>query len=214
MILRLNPIANKYSSQAKVDSNIILTIVNLLLQTLTPDHLDQVVALDALCFGKLWSRDLYERELESDRSDLMAVIYDNQLLAYACVWCILEEAHITILAVDPVYQRRGLGRLLLWGLMECAIARKLERSTLEVKPSNIGAIDLYQSYGFTEAGRRPKYYDDGSDALILWRSKLQHPEFKVLQQQQQRKIYQQLEHYGWDLMVSLDTDKTPVTPLT
>jgi [ribosomal protein S18]-alanine N-acetyltransferase len=188
--------------------------VNLLLQTLTPDHLDQVVALDALCFGKLWSRDLYVRELDSDRSDLIAVIQNNQLLAYACVWCILEEAHITILAVDPTYQRLGLGRLLLWGLMECAIARGLERSTLEVKPSNIGAIALYQSYGFSEAGRRPKYYDDGSAALILWRSQLQYPEFKVLQQQQEQNIHQQLQRYGWDLMVSLDTDKTPVTPLT
>jgi [ribosomal protein S18]-alanine N-acetyltransferase len=173
-----------------------------------------IVELDRLCLEGLWSPDQYAREQESDKSDIVVARLGDQILAYGCVWSILEEAHITILAVDPEFQRRGLGRLILWGLMACAIRRGLERSTLEVKETNLAAMGLYQAYGFTEAGRRPKYYKDGSAALILWLNHLQYPEFLVFQRQQQQQIQAQNQQYGWDLIVSLDTAEVPASPLT
>jgi [ribosomal protein S18]-alanine N-acetyltransferase len=173
-----------------------------------------IVELDRCCLEGLWSPDQYAREQRSDKSDIVVARLGDQVLAYGCVWSILEEAHITILAVDPQFQRRGLGRLILWGLLECAIKRGLERSTLEVKETNLAALGLYQTYGFTEAGRRPKYYQDGSAALILWLNHLQYPAFLGLQRSRHQQIHAHCPQYGWDLIVSLDTNVIPNSPLT
>jgi len=101
------------------------------------------------------------------------------LIGLGCLWAILEEAHITILAIDPRFQGRGLGQALLWALLKSACDRQLERATLEVRSSNLTAISLYQKFGFQEAGRRRGYYEDtGEDALIFWRGGLHHPEFE------------------------------------
>ena len=100
------------------------------------------------------------------------------ILGLGCYWSILEEAHITILAIHPDWRNQGLGQLLLYALLKDATRRKLEWATLEVKPSNQAALSLYHKFGFMEAGRRRHYYQDtGEDALILWRSGLQTPEF-------------------------------------
>jgi ribosomal-protein-alanine N-acetyltransferase len=83
-------------------------------------------------------------------------------------WLIAGEAHIIIVAVNPRWQRRGLGEWLLLNFFDDAQTRAAEVATLEVRPSNHKAIVLYQKYGFALVGRRPKYYlDTGEDALIL-----------------------------------------------
>jgi ribosomal-protein-alanine N-acetyltransferase len=124
----------------------------------------------------------------------------SALLGLGCYWSILEEAHITILAVHPDYQRRGLGQLLLYALLRDAQKRQLEWATLEVKPSNQAALSLYQKLGFTITGRRRRYYKDtGEDALILWRGGLQKQDFE----ETLVHCYQQIEHrlslLGWQL---------------
>jgi [ribosomal protein S18]-alanine N-acetyltransferase len=96
-----------------------------------------------------------------------------------CLWAILEEAHITMLAIHPHFQGRGLGQALLWALLKSANQRQLERATLEVRSSNLAAISIYKKFGFKEAGRRKRYYaDTGEDALVMWRSGLEKPEFQ------------------------------------
>lgn len=91
-----------------------------------------------------------------------------------CLWAILEEAHIVTLAVDPHYQGRKLGQLLLTQLLLCGHRRGLTRATLEVRASNQKALKLYEKFDFKEAGIRKRYYADGENARILWRSGLQH----------------------------------------
>ena len=218
------------------------------LKPLTLEQLSAVVELDQLCFGGLWTRSGYERELESPSSQLLileaaidegesgfqagsseiftqnsqsaesetriqeskvrsngadstptgeshplvnselcllncsgktAPTLPNSVIGLGCYWSILEEAHITILAVHPDYQRQGLGQLLLYALLRDAKRHQLEWATLEVKPSNQAALSLYQKLGFTEAGRRRRYYKDtGEDALILWRGGLQKQDYE------------------------------------
>jgi ribosomal-protein-alanine N-acetyltransferase len=122
------------------------------------------------------------------------------LLALGCYWAILEEAHITILAVDPDYQRQGLGQALLYALLNSAHHRGLERSTLEVRISNQSALSLYEKFGFREAGRRKRYYQDtGEDALVLWRGGLQSPEFCTLLQNWWEQVSDRLQGSGWRL---------------
>ncbi|BAQ62515.1 ribosomal-protein-S18p-alanine acetyltransferase [Geminocystis sp. NIES-3708] len=144
------------------------------IKTLTEKELTQVLELDELCFGGLWSLDGYKREIESPNSFLLILtvnIDENEkVIGLSCFWSILEEAHITILAIHPDFQGQGLSKLLLGKLLEEAGNKNLERATLEVGENNHKALNLYRKFGFKEAGRRKKYYKKtGEDALILWK---------------------------------------------
>jgi ribosomal-protein-alanine N-acetyltransferase len=181
------------------------------LQPLTPALLKAALELDQLSLGGLWSFEGYQREMDSPNSDLLLLVADGkdrstpQVVALGCLWAILEEAHITVLAVRPQYQRQGIGQALLVALLQAAHRRGLEWATLEVRPSNPGAIALYQKYGFIEVGRRRRYYKDtGEDALILWRKGLAHPEFADLLAQWQAQVGDRLQQGGWILTSGLD----------
>lgn len=126
------------------------------------------------------------------------------LIGLGCLWAILEEAHITILAIDPRFQGQGLGQALLWGLLKSANRRQLERATLEVRASNSIALSLYHKFGFKEAGRRKRYYaDTGEDAAIMWRSGLEKPEFQQYLANEKVKICARLKQKNWQ--GSIDT---------
>jgi [ribosomal protein S18]-alanine N-acetyltransferase len=160
------------------------------IKPLSAEQLPAVVELDRICFGGHWTLEGYQRELESSSSHFLTLTLSPHLpispspsppllAGMGCFWSILEEAHITLLAIHPDYQRQGLGRSLLSALVQLARAQGLERATLEVRPSNQAALSLYQKFGFQEAGRRRRYYQDNDeDALILWRSGLQAPDFE------------------------------------
>ncbi|MGM3306892.1 ribosomal protein S18-alanine N-acetyltransferase [Anabaena sp. WFMT] len=158
-----------------------MNVLDLKIQSLTSEHLSGLLELDHACFDGLWTMDGYRRELESPNSHFLGLFSPfshSELLGMGCFWSILEEAHITILAIHPQYHRQGLGQALLYSLLKTASDRGLERATLEVRASNEGAISLYQKFGFKTAGRRPRYYkDNDEDALILWLSDLQQPKF-------------------------------------
>ncbi|WGV28679.1 ribosomal protein S18-alanine N-acetyltransferase [Halotia branconii] len=178
--------------------------LELKLQLLTSKDLSAILELDQACFGGLWTMEGYQRELGSPNSDLIGLfssISQTKLLGMGCFWSILEEAHITILAVHPQYHRQGLGQALLYSLLQTASDRGLERATLEVRTSNLAAISLYQKFGFKTAGRRRRYYqDNGEDALILWRSDLQQPQFQATLTDWHIKVSQQLSKYSWQLL--------------
>lgn len=123
-------------------------------------------------------------------------------LGLGCLWSILEEAHITLLGIDPAYRRQGLGQLLLYVLLTCAQQRGLERATLEVRVSNQSAIALYEQFGFRRAGCRKHYYPNGEDALILWLNGLHHPEFNRSRHQWWSSIQTKLAAAGW--LVKID----------
>lgn len=199
------------------------------LHPLTKEDLDAAVALDQVCFGGLWTKAGYERELDSECSQMLALeaysafnnappssseltqnatrdfstsLQNIALVGLGCFWSILEEAHITILAVHPDYRHQGFGQLLLYALLRDAKKRQLEWATLEVKPSNQAALSLYHKFGFTEAGRRRRYYKDtGEDALILWRGGLQTQEFEETLTKSYQQVEQSLAALGWQLSV-------------
>jgi [ribosomal protein S18]-alanine N-acetyltransferase len=159
-------------------------VISIQLQPITETLLPAVLDLDHLCFKGLWTPEGYQREIDSPNSELIAIVPypspltpHSSLLGYA-FWAILDEAHITIVAVHPDYRRQALGHLLLYSLLVRACQRGMERATLEVRISNQSAIALYQTYGFKIAGQRKRYYTDtDEDALILWRGGLQSADF-------------------------------------
>ncbi|MEC4983169.1 MAG: ribosomal protein S18-alanine N-acetyltransferase [Oscillatoria sp. PMC 1068.18] len=187
-----------------------MTLAKLKLLPLTAARLPAVVELDKLCLGGLWTLAGYERELASPNSELLVISVpaisqtsqhqNEQIVGIGCYWQILEEAHLTILAVHPDYQGLGFGKLLLCALLADAVQRGLERATLEVRASNTVALSLYKKFGFTEAGRRRGYYKDtNEDALILWRSGLAYPEFTVELAQWKQEIEACLQSNNWQL---------------
>jgi [ribosomal protein S18]-alanine N-acetyltransferase len=106
---------------------------------------------------------------------------DPTLLGYGGVWMVLDEAHISTLAVRPTWRGRGLGELILAGLVESALNQKAELVTLEVRKSNRAAQNLYVKYGFAEAGMRRRYYPDNQeDALIMNTPPIQTETYRAL----------------------------------
>ena len=132
-------------------------------------------------------------------SPVSAGLAGATLLGLGCYWAILDEAHLTVLAVDPRYQRRGLGKWLLVNLLDDACHRPLTRATLEVRPSNSLALALYESLGFEALGRRRRYYADGEDALILWQNSLKNAEFRDLLRRQRQGTAGRLGRQGWQI---------------
>ena len=137
-------------------------------------------------------------EIQNPKSKIQNCHSPFPLLSLGCLWAIAEEAHITLLAVDPDYQRQGLGQGMLYVLLRLAHGRGLERATLEVRVSNSGAIALYEKFGFREAGRRKRYYQDtGEDGLILWLGGLHRSDFPAILDQWQQEIRDRLQMSGW-----------------
>ena len=175
------------------------------LKPLTNDDLSSVLEIDKACFGGLWTLSGYQREIDSPNSDLIGIfstLPKVNLLGIGCFWSILEEAHITLVAVHPQYQRQGFGQVLVYSLLVSAMRRGLERATLEVRASNQTAISLYQKFGFKTAGRRRRYYQDNDeDALILWLSGLQSPQIQENLTNWQQTMTQRLLKSGMWLTV-------------
>jgi len=176
-------------------------------------HLHALVELDQRTLGGLWTTSGYQRELDSPNSHLLMLEHHptnapTGIIGLGCFWAILDEAHLTLLAIDPPYQRRGLGQWLLLHLLGAARQRHLQRATLEVRPSNSRALALYKRYGFVELGHRRAYYKDGEDALILWQNHLQTDQWGHDLVRWHTAATQRLTRQGWTLHAP------PFAPLT
>jgi len=100
------------------------------------------------------------------------------VLGYGGFWMIVDEAHISTLAVHPEWREKGLGELLLVALIEAAVLRGAVEATLEVRVSNLVAQALYRKHDFAQVGRRKGYYTDNrEDALIMTTPRLDDSQF-------------------------------------
>jgi tRNA threonylcarbamoyl adenosine modification protein YeaZ/ribosomal-protein-alanine acetyltransferase len=138
----------------------------------TPDDVDEMTALDQICFSLPWSRQDFEAEMtENALANYLVCRRNDRVIAYAGLWAIFSEGHITNVAVHPDFRRKGLGTALIRELTaRLGAALGLVNFTLEVRESNEPAISLYEKMGFRPEGRRRGYYaDTGEDALIMWR---------------------------------------------
>ena len=139
------------------------------LEPMRRDDVDRVVAIERASFSMPWSRGAFVYELEQNRAARCWVCRDDgQIVGYLCLWEIGDEIHITNLAVDSDRRRRGIARHLLTEILGDARRRRVRTVFLEVRPTNTGALTLYQALGFQVIGRRKGYYyDTGEDALVM-----------------------------------------------
>lgn len=139
-----------------------------------PQHIDDVVEIEKLSFKTPWSHEAFTYELNSNKCARYRVIINGErVVAYGGMWIMIDEAHITNIAVHPDFRGMGIGDRLLGDMVEYAKSEGATSMTLEVRKSNAPAIGLYDKYGFCEVAVRKGYYQDtGEDAIIMWKHDL------------------------------------------
>lgn len=142
-----------------------------IIERMQEKDLDQVLEIERLSFPTPWSRHSFISELrDNEFAHYFVCRVDGRVAGYAGMWVILDEAHITNVAVHPDYRGKGLGHLLLAELMRQSLLRGADRITLEVRKSNLAAQRIYEHMGFRATGIRKGYYTDtGEDAVIMWK---------------------------------------------
>ncbi|HHV71356.1 MAG TPA: ribosomal protein S18-alanine N-acetyltransferase [Clostridia bacterium] len=133
--------------------------------------LDRVLEIEKKSFPSPWSKYAYLSELcENKHAHYLVGEVLGKVVSYGGIWTILDEAHITTIAVDPDYRGRNYGEQMLAALIKAALQRMAEKMTLEVRKSNYPAQSLYLKFGFEPAGIRKGYYvDNNEDAIIMWK---------------------------------------------
>ena len=139
------------------------------------NHLEQVLQIEKLSFPTPWTKNSFDYELRSNEFAhyIVALAGKLEVAGYAGMWVVLDEAHVTNIAVHQDYRGHGLGAPLMVQLMQRAIVLGVRRMTLEVRPTNAPARALYARLGFKDLGRRKNYYSDtNEDAIIMWKDDL------------------------------------------
>ncbi|HCJ09762.1 MAG TPA: ribosomal-protein-alanine N-acetyltransferase [Clostridiales bacterium] len=133
--------------------------------------LDEVLAIERVSFTTPWSRAAYHRELLLNGCATYLVgRLDGRVVSYGGMWVVLDEAHVTNLAVHPDYRRGGVGRVTMLALEQRARELGARRMTLEVRVSNTPARRLYEKLGYRGTGIRRNYYTDTrEDAIVMWK---------------------------------------------
>lgn len=142
-------------------------------------HVRQVMRIEAQVYPRPWSSALFLQEIvrRSDRIYL-AARYEGTVVGYGGLITSGLEAHITTIAVDPVYHRQRIGTKLMLGLVDASIAKGGRTLSLEVRRSNYAAQSMYESFGFRPVGLRPGYYaETREDAIVMWVDQIDTPQY-------------------------------------
>jgi ribosomal-protein-alanine N-acetyltransferase len=140
------------------------------LRRLTYADLPGVVAIERRTFPAPWSLAMFVLELSKPNSICLVAAQSDQIVGYTIVARHDTVWHLMDIAVDERWRRNGIGHALVQAVLD-RLPGPDEQITLEVRPSNEGAIKLYETFGFKAAGVRRRYYqDNGEDAVIMWRT--------------------------------------------
>jgi ribosomal-protein-alanine N-acetyltransferase len=156
-------------------------IITTTVRAMKMTDLRTVLDIDHLSFPLPWSERTYRYEIKENPSSYMYVVEIHEgrnlrVVGYVGFWFIVDEAHISTLAVHPDYRGHGIGELLLQTAINRAEKLNVRIVTLEVRISNQIAINLYRKYDFEVVGSRPRYYrDNNEEALLMTR---ENPKFK------------------------------------
>lgn len=161
------------------------------IQPMQKNEVDKVLKIEEQAYGDHhWSKDSFYGELSNDLAHYYSAFdLEGNLIGYAGSWQILDEAHITTIAVKPELKRKKIGEALLNKILEECYKNEIKYITLEVRASNIPAISLYEKYGFKSLGTRKGYYQNNNeDALIMWTENIFWDKFKLRYQENIEKL--------------------------
>lgn len=135
---------------------------------MTEGDVDAIHAIETACFKTPWSKASFYREVtENACARYVVVREDGEPIAYAGVWFVLDEGHITNIAVRPDRRGMGYGEKVTRAMIQLAADSGMNWMTLEVRRSNKIAQNLYHKLGFIDVGYRKRYYENDEDALVM-----------------------------------------------
>ncbi|HPU02032.1 MAG TPA: ribosomal protein S18-alanine N-acetyltransferase [Bacillota bacterium] len=138
------------------------------IEPMTLDDLEAVAKIEQDSFDQPWSLQSFRTELvRNEVAHYLVARVGGKVVGYGGIWVILDEAHLTTIAVAEPYRRFGIGTALLKALMDKSLSLGARRISLEVRPSNHAARKLYEKFGFTIKGVRKHYYFD-EDGLVMF----------------------------------------------
>ena len=144
--------------------------MNVHVSIMDENDIDGVLEVSNLSFSSPWSRSSYEQELSNSLAKYFVAKIDDKVIGFIGTWIIVDESHITNVAVHPDYRKLGIGSMLIEAMIDYCEEKKCAAYTLEVRSSNKPAISLYEKHGFNVDGIRKEYYQDNKeDALLMWR---------------------------------------------
>ncbi|MBI0581092.1 ribosomal protein S18-alanine N-acetyltransferase [Neobacillus cucumis] len=134
------------------------------------EDIDQILEVEHASFTTPWSREAFYNELNNNKFAVYIVLEEeDKIIGYCGAWIVIDEAHITNIAILPGYRGKKLGEALLQKMMSVAREMGAKSMTLEVRVTNQIAQSLYRKFGFQNGGIRKNYYSDNQeDALVMW----------------------------------------------
>lgn len=177
---------------------------DLLIRRMRTSDVTDIMPIESVSFGKHhWSSDSFLYEMKNQMGRYYSLFHKptQKLIGYCGYWVILDEAHITTIAVDNTYRGNGLGEVLLIKMLDKMAGQSVKWATLEVRISNTPAQNLYYKYLFRSMGVRPHYYQDTSeDALIMTTDAIQEADFRAMLKSNRATLLERLNHIepeGW-----------------
>jgi len=143
-------------------------------EPLSESHIPAILEIEKVSNTAPWSERSFKNELDHQHGVFLVGILQGEVVAYGGVWLVVDEAHVTTIAVAEQNRRQGIGQRLMVELLHKAKAAGMVCSTLEVRASNVGAIKLYEKFGYSVTATRRGYYPDNrEDAVVMWLYELQ-----------------------------------------
>lgn len=143
--------------------------MNVVINFMEEKDIDEVLDISSLSFSIPWSKSSYIQELTNPVAKYFVAKIDNKVVGFVGTWMILDESHITNIAVHPNYRKQGIASMLLKELLNHCKIQGCIAYTLEVRSGNKAARSLYEKHNFKQDGIRKGYYEDNKeDAILMW----------------------------------------------
>ena len=144
----------------------------MIIRTMESKDIKDIAELEKVCFSDPWSENSIASELENRLSYWLVAEEDGRVVGYVGSQSVLDGADVMNLAVSPEFRRQGIGEALVKALVAHLQQKGIIALMLEVRVSNTPAIALYQSLGFVQVGRRPRYYHNPREDALIMRKEL------------------------------------------
>ncbi|SHH36519.1 ribosomal-protein-alanine N-acetyltransferase [Sporanaerobacter acetigenes DSM 13106] len=145
--------------------------MDILVRPMLEKDIDEVLDIEKTSFATPWPKEAFTLEITKNMlAKYVVAEIQGKVVGYGGIWLIIDEGHVTNIAVHEKYRGLGVGNKIMEGLIDICRDRNIVAMTLEVRKTNEVAKSLYDKYGFKEYGIRPGYYSDNNeDAIIMWK---------------------------------------------
>jgi len=169
-------------------------VISVQIEKMQRADVKRVMEIERQSFSAPWHETAYLTELANPSAYYVVAKLDGRIVGYSGMWVIMDEAHITTIAVDPEYRGKHIGEQILIAMLEEASRRGARRVTLEVRQRNVVAQRLYRKYGFVPASIRRGYYtDNGEDAVVMTLYDLLSPSYQASLHSLKRRLLEQAD---------------------